>query len=280
MAGAARHPGPPYAGPLRQRSPEAGSEAAPRSLVLPPCGDDWDGRRPRTRRIFFISLRVSELRRTSRCPSPALWGPLPPKSPEKEAVPNSIPRCITSSLCKAPCALGHKIGRILSQMGWAAHSFIHTVNLYLCSSSSICELGHAEGRKQASNHRSQCTQRYNVVRRRRGRGRGSGRGRGQSEKREWARHHHAAAERTEQARLTGCFKTLGCENHRIGKRAAEREGQRAPSQGRWSGKRRSRPQRRCLFSRKTKSLWESGKGFLKALFLHQLNNPIRNNSQI
>lgn len=209
MAGAARHPGPPYAGPLRQRSPEAGSEAAPRSLVLPPGGDDWDGRRPRTRRIFFISLRVSELRRTSRCPSPALWGPLPPKSPEKEAVPNSIPRCITSSLCKAPCALGHKIGRILSQMGWAAHSFIHTVNLYLCSSSSICELGHAEGRKQASNHRSQCTQRYNVVRRRRGRGRGSGRGRGQSEKREWARHHHAAAERTEQARLTAVSRLSG-----------------------------------------------------------------------
>ena len=258
-------------GPLRPRSPKGGSEAAPRSLVLPPGGDDWDGRRPRTRRVFISLSRVSELRRTSRCPSPALWGPLPPKSPEKEAVPNSIPRCITSSLCKAPCALGHKIGRILSQMGWAAHSFIHTVNLYLCSSSSICQLGHAEGRKQASNRRPQCTQRYKVVRRRRG----GGRGRGQSEKREWATNA-----RTEQARLASCFKTLGCENHGIGKRAAEKRGQRAPEQGRWSGKRRSRPQRRYLFSRETKSLWESGNGFLKVLFLHQLNNPVRNNSQI
>ena len=148
------------------------------------------------------------------------------------------------------------------------HSLIHTVNLYLCSFSSICELRHAECGKQASSRRPQCTQRYNAVRRRPGVGGGGG-GWGVGA-REWATHHHAAAERTEQARLAGCFKTLGCETHGIAKEL-QKEGT--------SGKRRSRPQRRYLFSRKTKSLWESGKGFLKALFLYQLNN-VCNSSQI
>lgn len=48
--------------------------------------------------------------------------------------------------------------------------------------------------------------------------------------REWATHHHAAAERTEQARLAGCFKTLGCETHGIVKEL-QREGMTGPPAG-------------------------------------------------
>ena len=144
-------------GPLRPLSPEGGSEAGSRSLVLPPGGDDWDGRRQRARRIFTSLSRVSELRHSSRCPNPALWGSSSPKSPEEEAIPNSIPRYITSSLCKAPCALGRKIGRILSQMWWAAHSLIHsfTQSICICAASPLfasCGMQSAESRHQAADH--------------------------------------------------------------------------------------------------------------------------------
>lgn len=44
--------------PLRPWSPERGSEAGSRSLVLPPGGDDWDDRRPRARRIFISHWSV------------------------------------------------------------------------------------------------------------------------------------------------------------------------------------------------------------------------------
>lgn len=212
-------------------------------------------------------------------PNLALWGPSSPKSPEKEAVPNSIPRCITSSLCKAPCALGRKMGRILSQMGWADHSLIHSLTQSVC----ICAapplyaswgMQRAESRHQTADHNA-----HRDITWPEGGGRGEGgdggpgdgvrRGNGQT-------HQPVAAGRTQQERLTGCFKTPGCENHGIGKRAAERGVQRAPRGGGGAGRGSPDPRGDTFFPGRQNLCGNQERGFLKALFLHQLNNVCNN----